>query len=311
MRKLGWNVAVVLAAGVVFSITAAPSPARACDRLWVAGGGLWLAQGDEVRLVASDERGVFSPRFSPAGERIVYAHEVRLDSGTRPELVVINDAGQVLRTLTLPADSPVNAILQTGWRDSRHVFAEGHVNPSTSQYLEWDIDSGRVVDEKVGSWFAVSPNGRLLAQRANVPHGAPPPYDGSTLLINDKVVYPPEGDSSYHRFMGPLVWSPDSSRVALAEHTDAATEIVVVNATGGVATRASIATTAPVDLSWTAPGTLMIRSGKEAWRLDAAGGKAERVPRASISSTSVAPPTALRERVRGVKLRPEDSRCRP
>jgi hypothetical protein len=310
MRKLGLNVAVALAAAIVFSAIVTPSPARACDRLWVAGVGLWLAQGDQVRLVASDEHGVFWPRFSPAGDRIAYAHEAGLDNGARPEVVILNDAGQVQRMLAIPRDSPVNAILQIGWRDQRHVFAEGHVNPSTSQYVEWDVDSGRVVDEKVGSWFAVSPNGRLVAQRANVPHGSPPPYDGSTLLINDKVVYPAEGDSSYHRFAGPFAWSPDSSRVALAERPDAATEIVVANATGGVVTRASIATNAPVDLSWTGPGTLMIRSGTEAWRLDTASGKAERMPRASISSTSVAPPAALRERFRDVKVRAEDSRCR-
>lgn len=196
---------------------------------------------------------------------IAYVHDFRFDAAIRSEIVIINESGAVLHTLPIPRDSEVNAILQIGWRDDRHPFAEGHVNPSTTRYLEWDLSSGHQVDERIGSWFAVSPNGRFIAQHTHIPHGARPPYDSSSLLINGKVVYPRPGDSAYHRFAGHLAWSDDSISLALVDQTAGKTEVVVVDPIDGAVTLIPIAAAfALSELSWSAPNIIAVGSGGEA-----------------------------------------------
>jgi hypothetical protein len=307
MRKLTVSLFVSLA----LAVTTTPCPAAgACDHLWVLDRELWLTQGEQSRLVTVDDRGIFSPRWSPAGDHIAYARNFRFDNGVRSEIVISDENGQVLRTLPIPRDSEVNAIVHIGWRDERHVFAEGHVNPSTTKYLEWDLDSGSLTDEKVGMWFAVSPNGRFIAQRAHVPHGAPRPYDSSMLLINGTLVYPQEGESGYHSFAGAFAWSTDSSRLALADRTAATTEVVIVTPAGGI-TRAPIAATvAPIELSWSGPNTLIAQSGGDLWRIDASSGRSQRVKNLAVSSQSLTIPESLRAHVNSSAPHLEDTRCK-
>lgn len=217
----------------------------------------------------------------------------------------------MLHTLPIPRGSEVNAILQIGWRDNRHPFAEGHINPSTTTYLEWDLGSGDLVDEKIGSWFAVSPDGHYVAQQAHVPHGAPPPHDSSWLLIDDKVIYPRAGVNGYHHFVAGLAWSDDSSRLALVDQSAGKTEVVFVNPVDGKATQVAIPTAStPNELSWSGPNTITLRRGGEAWRVDAVTGGAERVKDFPVAPDGPAVPSTLKEALRGMPASLEDSRCR-
>ena len=304
--QLRSDVSKVFAVAVLGLALAAPSAAQ-CDRLWAADHELWIDDGTQPRLVASDVQGVLHPRWSPAGERITYAHEFRFEGSVRTHVVVVGDDGRTLRSLALPADSEVNALLQLGWRDEHHVFIEGHVNPSTSKYLEWDIDSGRLVDEKAGSWFAVSPDGRFIAQRAHVPHGAPPPYDGAMLMINDKLVYPPADDRGDHRFVSGLSWSADSRQLALLEEDQSATDLVVTDSAGTQITRTPLGEIgAPRELSWSSANSIFIRTNSDTWRFDLSSRKLDKVRERSIAPQSVAPPP---HRLRGTGARLEDARC--
>ncbi len=294
-------------AAVLFGAAFLAPSARACERLWVADRELWIDDGVQARLVVSDGRGIFHPRWSATGEHIAYAHDFRFDNGVRSEVVIVDDQGRTLRTFSIPAESEVNAILLIGWRSEQRVFAIGHINPSTSKYLEWDVTSGRLVDEKSGSWFAVSPDGRFVAQRAHVPHGTPAPYDSAMLMINGKVVYPPSGDSVYHRFAGGLAWSADSRQLALLDRAGSTTELVVITSGGEEIKRAPLPETiAPSELWWKTDA-IFIRGDGETWRVDPSTGKSEKTIQLPKASQRALPPQSLKDR--GTTARPEDVRC--
>lgn len=246
MRELAGRSFLWTARATTLLALCVPSPGQAgaagadCDRLYATDDQLWvLPVGGPAELLLSDAAGVLQPRWSRSGEKIAYGHEFRFgDRGPRSEVVIADARGEAIRTLPpIEALWGITAILELGWRGEDRVFVEGHINPSTSCYLEWDVGSGRPVANKVGSWFAPSPDGRRLAQRANVPHGAPPPHDQSLLLIDGRAVYPPPDDAAEHYFVGGFAWSDDGSRVAFAERRDKLLELVVLKAPEGTLER--------------------------------------------------------------------------
>lgn len=307
MHELRMNPTRVLISAIALTFFAV-APAVACERLWVGDRELWSADGDQARLLVSDARGVDNPAWSPSRDRVAYAHEFRFDAnGAAAEIVVVDRAGQAVRSLSIDPDLSVNAIMSVGWRSDRRVYAVGHVNPSTSMYLEWDLNQGRLVESIPGSAFAVSPDGRSLAYRAHVPHGAQPPYDASTLMIDGNAVWPSESDHGYHRFTAGPAWS-ENGRIAIVDETESATDLVIIDRRRNAVERT------PLDsaihgrvLSWDGPDALELRNGEDSWRIDAATGRAERAPRVPAAE-SIEPPASLRER--GAKLRMAASRCK-
>ena len=115
-----------------------------------------------------DTSGIVLPRWSPGADRIAYTH--RFGLARPPAIVIVDKAGLRVQSLQLPADSgergPATELARRPARLHR-----GHVNPSTTMYLEWDTTTGQLVSKKAGLWFAVSPDGRFVAQRAHCPTG--------------------------------------------------------------------------------------------------------------------------------------------
>ncbi|HEX3129212.1 MAG TPA: hypothetical protein VH394_17895 [Thermoanaerobaculia bacterium] len=297
---------------VVAAVLLTASATLACDRLWLAEGAeLWLANEEAARLVVADAQGILHPRWSPEGKLIAYTHSFRFDSKARSEVVVVTQDGRPVQELTIPADSEVNAVLAVGWRNERHVFIEGHINPSTTKYLEWDVRTGRLVDEKVGSWFTVSPDGRSVAQRAHVPHGAPKPYDSALLLINEKRVYPATSDEAYHRFVGGFAWSPDGGRLAMVDQVEGSSkQVVILNASGEVVLRAPLEKAlTPRELSWSQPNAIELREDGNVWRFDTSTGRVEPIRDVPLKLKSAEPPGSLRRLVGEAVLQAEDVRC--
>ena len=304
--QLRMNHSRVLVAAIVLTFFAI-APAIACERLWVADHELWSAEGDQARLIVSDARGVDHPAWSPSRDRVAYSHDFRFDAtGAATEIAIIDRGGKPVRSLSIDPDLYVNAIMSIGWRGDRRVYAVAHVNPSTSMYLEWDLGDGHLIEPIPGSAFAVSHDGRSLAYRAHVPHGAPAPYDASTLIVDGRSAWPLEGDRGYHRFIAGPVWS-ENGRIAIIDKTEAATELVIVDRRGNAVERKSLDPSISGHvLSWDGADALELRNGEESWRIDAATGRAERATR-SPAVESVAPPAMLRQR--GSNVRMAESRC--
>ncbi len=250
--------------------TAALPASAGCERLRATDTELWSTGRKSPARIVRDPRGVFAPAWSPEGDRIAYGRNADVGLDVRPEVVMIGARGGSLRTFALPKDSPVNAILNVGWRGSGRVWAEGHVNPSTSMYLEWDVASGRLLDQQAGSRFTVSPDGRSIAWLKNVPHGAPPPHDSATLVIDGKPVWP--DDPRYHRIRGKLAWSPDSRRLAFFDDVEEATELVTLKREDVVLSHVRVETEVePQLLGWLGDTILITGSGEEALRVTATG----------------------------------------
>jgi len=285
----------------------APFAAHAdCNRLRLANDRLLIQNGTST-VAVSDSEGIEMPRWSPRGDQIIYVRRFNYERAAYSTLVVIDNAGRMIRSFPIPADSAVNAIVQLGWRDDDHVFVEGHVNPSTTQYLEWEVATGRLITQKAGSWFAVSPDGRFVAQRAHVPHGAPPPYDSAMLVINDEVVYPVAGDEAYRRFIGAPSWSPDSTQVALLEGGDESAILVLFAPDTKRVLRFPLAGVAvPRELSWSGTNTLLIRTSRgDVWQADRAGG------RLSVAPASAPAASAYRLQPQAASTPVLEERCSP
>jgi hypothetical protein len=160
-------------------------------------------------------------------------------------------------------------------------------------YLEWDIESGKLVAEEPGARFTVSRDGRSVAWLENVPHGAPPPHDAATLIIDGKPVWP--GDERYHRISGKLAWSPDSRRLAFIDDVEEARELVTIEQGGKLLSHVRLQTEdEPQLLGWLGDAVLIAGSGEEALR---------------VTSTGAVEKTGLP--VRDIQLRIEAERCRP
>jgi hypothetical protein len=289
MNAILWRIPLL----ALLLLAAALPASAACERLQVTDGELWSANGEARRVVVRDPRGVGAPAWSPGGEEIAYGREADFALDALPEVVVVDRRGRKLTTLALPEESPVNAILKVGWRDQERVWAVGHVNPSTSVYLEWDVESGKLLAKEPGSHFTVSPDGRSVAYLENVPHGAPAPFNASTLIIDGKPVWP--RDDRYHRVGSTLAWSPDSRRVAFIDDVGEGTEVVMLDEGGKVLSNARLELEdEPRLLGWLGDVVMIVRGDDEAIRVTTTG---------VVEETDLAP--------REIQLRIEGERCRP
>jgi hypothetical protein len=246
-----------------------------CARVSTDGQSIWLEEGVNRRLVSTDPNGVLLPSWF--GDRIAYARERVDGSGIlRTEIVVLKENGDIVRVISVPEDAPVNGVMQLGWRDSKRVFIEAHVNPATTLFLAWSVGSGDLDDERAGSRFAVSPNGRSVAQRQHVPLGAPVEFDSAVLEVDGAAVYPATDDGQHHRFLTSPVWAHNSHRLALIEEVAGEIWLVTVSLNGNhvKTTRLPLSLTG-VDprVSWSGGAHVIVRTEDEALRIHPESGK--------------------------------------
>lgn len=264
---------------LVLVLMAAALPASAgCERLQVTDGELWT-EGEARSRIVRDPRGIVAPSWSPGGEEIAYGREADFELDAAAELVLVDRVGRLLRTLALPEESPVNAILEVGWRGTGRVWAVGHVNPSTSMYLEWDVESGRLLERQAGALFAVSPDGRSVASLENVPHGAPPPHDSARLVVDGEHVWP--ADDGYHRIRSNLAWAPDNRRIAFLDEFRESTELVVVEGGKELSRVRLDLGEEPQSVDWMGDEVVVGGSEERAWRVS---------PTGTIEESDAAPP---------------------
>jgi len=216
----------------------APSASQTeCAALYVTGHELWSISGDGVaRLVARDERGINTPRWSPSGRRIAYVRDFKFGGERVSDLVVIESAsGEAVATIPINEDHGFNDVLQLGWRGEKRVWTEGHTTPSSGIYYEWDLATGKSMNEQWGSWFAPSPAGEAVAHLAHVPHGAPRERAAAQVMVDDRVVFPTKGDERLHQITGGFAWS--GRELAFVDRVNGEASVVSVDPVRGVVTK--------------------------------------------------------------------------
>jgi len=107
---------------VAAAAVSAPSITQeGCAALYVTGNELWsISAAGQARLLARDERGINTPRWSPSGRRIAYVHDFQFGGDRVSDLVVIDStSGDIVTTIPIAEERGFNDVLQLGWRGER------------------------------------------------------------------------------------------------------------------------------------------------------------------------------------------------
>jgi hypothetical protein len=236
MLEIGHFSPLMLHALLLLSVTAATA---AVPTLEVRGSEIWLVREGQERQLTRDGKPKGSAVLSPSQRQVAY-----VDGSTG--IVVIDAEGRRIRSFHPAAEinspSPCNAIVDLQWRSEKVLAAECHVNPSVSEYVETEVETGRTVRDLWGYDFVPAPDGKAVAHVAAYPHFAAPFAQTNSLQLDETTVYPlPQGTrpvaqkgmglapdvvkvrgrtySGIHEFVHRPVWSPDSKRVALVDCT--------------------------------------------------------------------------------------------
>jgi hypothetical protein len=103
---------------------------------------------------------------SPDGLRVVSVHLT--------EVIVADTRDLSTKAVArLTWEDSVKAVLRVGWHGNDAVWIEGHVNPSTNIYYEWNVATGERVRDLPGSRFSWSPDGKHLAYTEHRAHFSP------------------------------------------------------------------------------------------------------------------------------------------
>ena len=200
---------------------------------------VWLVREGQERQLTRDGKAKASAVLSPAQRQVAY-----VEGATG--IVVIDAEGRRIRAFHPAAEinspSPCNAIVDLSWRSEKVLAVECHVNPSLSEYVETEVETGRTLRDLWGYDFVPSPDGKAVAHVAAYPHFSAPFAQSNYLQMDETTVYPlPPGSrpvthkgmgqepevvqvrgrtyAGIHEFIHEPVWSPDSKRIALVDCT--------------------------------------------------------------------------------------------
>jgi hypothetical protein len=240
-----------------------------------------IANG-RIETLLTDEAGIDRPRLSPDRRMIVYVRRLRYDANQVVATFVFVDrlSGKQLRTFDVAPDSCMNAVMDLGWRNGEVLWIDGHCNPRCGYYAELDARTGRILRDLHSETFARSSRGDLAHTQCQGSRG-----HADFLDIGERWVYPPKGDKRPHLFAGSQTWSPDGSRIALADYLprSGAVDLVILDTSGRVLRRQRVLKEAP-DLSepleeigaagpllWRRDGTILLAFAGRTFRIDTAG----------------------------------------
>lgn len=120
------------------------------------------------------------------------------------------------------------------WLDAGAIAIHCEYDPHLYDYLIVNSQTGALIHEYAGVWFMWSPDRQTLAHYGVLQRYTAPDGDNCCLMFNAASVYPPgchfDGErrssphhshtrplASIHTFATPLVWSPNSRRLAFFE----------------------------------------------------------------------------------------------
>lgn len=121
-----------------------------------------------------------------------------------------------------------------GWVDPARVFCQGTINPNDGVYLVFDAQSGRELQELIGTGFVWSPDRSRIADVGDARELGAVSDNSNSVEVDGKPIFPSEKDPDLHWFRSELVWSPNSRYVAVVDlrHRQGSLYLVVVGLTG-------------------------------------------------------------------------------
>jgi len=163
-----------------------------------------------------------SSATSPDRQHSAYVSCLGAEPGGREiTLTVLDAAGRQISTLSARVKQTCTPGMAS-WLDDSRVGVVCRTDPEVSTYLVFNIQAGSEAAYP-GYFFSWSPDRKTLAGvKLDVMFGTPAGQN-SCLLLNEHAIYPTGCDhakatySHIHTFLSPLVWSPDSSKVAFVE----------------------------------------------------------------------------------------------
>ncbi len=174
-----------------------------------------------MRCLTDDGAAKSAPKWAPDGHRIAY---VQLSGvhGMFARVVVLDEQGSVQQRMPIGAIGPGNeiyslmtAVVGVRWLGARRLVVEGHLNPSDTEYVMFDAETGATVaelgDQALGAGF--SRDGQHWAVVGGVAHFSSPAATTPTLEIDARAVLALDGGEE--SFATPPRWAHDANRVAL------------------------------------------------------------------------------------------------
>lgn len=226
------------------------SASHRCLTLKVHGTELWGGAGSEARFLISDSLGIEKPEWSPDGHRIAYVHASPQSPNHVTDLIVLDTREMSLTPIAnLTWEDSVKGVLRLGWHGDDAVWIEGHVNPSTNIYYEWNVTTKERVRNVAGMRFAWSPDGRHLAFLGHRAHFTPDASRPPEIVVDGRRIW--AATDAQLRIQSPLTWSPDSKKLAFISRDGAKSALKVIDVTGRADLRSlSVGEAHPTRVRW-------------------------------------------------------------
>jgi hypothetical protein len=188
--------------------------------------------GTALRCLTAEKSKARLPVWSRDGNRIAYVDEASPGSALA-WLVVIDQHGQVLSRLAIKAvgngevRSGMRFVEALEWVAADRLVVSGSINPSSSEYLVFDLITGTVwggyIDDARGAEF--SPDGQHVLTVNGAAHFTARGARAPVLTLDDRPVV--SGLNADLTSVGKPSWSADSRSFAIAAR-DAAGQMQVV-----------------------------------------------------------------------------------
>jgi hypothetical protein len=246
------------------------------------------------------------PVWSEDGSKIAFLRQINKKAAL-DNLVIIDRQGHVLKSILVhPAgeedeDSGMRGVETVQWLSNSRIALRGSINPSTSENLIYDVQSGKLIDENnvvevsgdaalqmlfgkskarpkglLGDFFddgtsvEYSPDGNHAAYITGAAHFASDTERRPTLTVDNQPVSP-AGKESQVKFITVPQWSSDSRVVAIvAEEAATKTTSLIVYRLGGKPEAFQMGASAGTpSLSW-ADSRFLVNLGQSTlqWRND-------------------------------------------
>jgi dipeptidyl aminopeptidase/acylaminoacyl peptidase len=235
----------------ILLLTAASlSAGEPCLTLRARGSELWVGQGSDARFLINDSLGIVKPQWSPDGHRIAYVHASPQSQDGVTDVIVLDTRNMsLIPVANLTWEDSVKGVLRLGWHGDDAVWIEGHVNPSTSIYDEWNVTTKERVRELAGMRFAWSPDGQHLAYLEHRAHFTPDASRPPAIVIDGRRIW--SATDVQPRIESPLTWSPDSKRLAFISGDGEKAMVRVIDITGRAAPKSlAIGEGRPTRVQW-------------------------------------------------------------